>query len=1643
MTSNGSHTLPATSDTVYSSAAGLLEIANESGPNDQNTFVNYRILAEDAAGNPSQSLTFSMASNRAAMGTVMGTPDLLVVNSTATVSVPVTYSGTAAAILDNPSFLAKLTTTVMSGIPSCTPSLAGASLTGRTITLSNCTGNGTLTLTLASATATDAQNNASSASNTSSVITVDNTAPTVAITTPAASSYFNSASNVTVSGTCSENGRTVTIGGSGVNTGATPTCTSGAFSGTVNLVTGDGSKSITATTTDLAGNSTTSTAVAVTLDTTAPIVTVTSPSNTAGGTTGILFTGACETGLLVYFTGDVSGGTQTVSCSASAFTASVAFSNNEGLKNIAVSQVDLAGNTSAALNRSVYRDQTKPVATIGAPSTTLVRSVSPISFTVTFSDSSGSGVNAVSLTSGEITQSSTGNATCSTVNIDGTGTASRTVTLTGCTGNGTVSISLAAGIVQDMASNSSNAAGPSATVTVDNAAPSIAFSAPAENALIQTAFTLTGTCESGLTVTVSSPGIASSPQTGSCNSSSFSMNLTLNGSDGNKLLTVSQTDAAGNIGQLTRNLVRDTTAPVVAISSPAAANVFYNTNVLTTLSGSCETGLTVNLEGDVVAGLTTTCAAGSFSFSNWTLSSGDGSKTVTASQTDSLGQKGTGSRIFSLATAPIPGSAAVTFNSVVLNGLHGTITGACDSSGAYSSVVAVTSANATVFSQSCISNLLTVNLTNMLEGRNSIALTATVTRLASGETLTSSANFNQQFFCPQGYVGVPGKFSSESDVTGLGHVNATAAHADGGLDPTRDFCVMKYQAKVATSNASGQSAWEPVYNGNKTFTTMSNYWPQSRADSTPWVNISRDNSIDRCKALNEAHGLCTGANCYTSFDNTTWGYRLMSNTQWQVAARNMANTGGNWTSGTVGSGFLWRGQSDDVLASNTDLHNQTYSGATQKTLSNPRSDTLSDYFGTGNTLAQGSSASSGWQERRRFVFSNGSSVWDFSGNAWQWVSDNNDLNAGNMGVSSALRASNTWWEYNNGSLTTGDKLLFGNSANTISTRNAGQIMGSNGGSRAVLRGSLWYDTSYVGMFATHLGFSAASAAEYIGFRCAFLPPLVPTSPADTTAPGTPALGRVDEAGDSISNTAVTIASGGLWHLQLSAVTDAQNTGTNATKLRIKVRRKIATLNNDFPTASDPVYRVGYNSPSLFNRPDTNDLTQQTGPISFTDGKLYLSNETAWAFNEATGQYARNDARFVNYRVEVYDPAGNSSFTTYSVEVTQSCPPGYVGVPGKNSGDSDTPGLGNVNASAGNTNVQLDPTKAFCVMKYPAKVMSAGTTAAASTVGGRFEPIMNGNNTFANTYTYTNSSTFNSGITYLPSSRYSGTPWVFISRDDSINACRALQMQYFGTLPDTGITTGGTGFQLMSNTQWQVVARDAESVSRNWSYNAVGQGNLARGHTDNAISATGGTGATEPLNSWCFGCSAPSTTLSGLPNAILDLNGYFATGNTASGAWNTLGFSPAAGTQEVRTRSLSNGNTVWDFGGNVWQWVLDNNCNGKASFSTTPSCASDMGVGGNSAALNATLVNIGLRAAGGTQWEYNNGGITPSDRLLFSPLGNYTSSKNVGMIRGAAGGAVRRGGNGTMTTTFGLYGANLVDGPSTTGFDVGFRCSFVP
>jgi len=139
--------------------------------------------------------------------------------------------------------------------------------------------------------------------------------------------------------------------------------------------------------------------------------------------------------------------------------------NTTGLGDQAANGVSNTPYTAGALYSI---DKTRPTVSIGAPSAAATNT-GPVSYTVTYADTDGSGVGNVTLTALNVTLTNTGTA-AGTVSVIA-GNPISTVTISSITGNGTLQITLASGTASDVAGNTALAAGPSATFVVDNVTP--------------------------------------------------------------------------------------------------------------------------------------------------------------------------------------------------------------------------------------------------------------------------------------------------------------------------------------------------------------------------------------------------------------------------------------------------------------------------------------------------------------------------------------------------------------------------------------------------------------------------------------------------------------------------------------------------------------------------------------------------------------------------------------------------------------------------------------------------------------------------------------------------------------------------------------------------------------------------------------------------------------------------------------------------------------------------------------------------------------------------------------------------------------------------------------------------------------------
>jgi hypothetical protein len=158
----------------------------------------------------------------------------------------------------------------------------------------------------------------------------------------------------------------------------------------------------------------------------------------------------------------------------------------------------------------------------------------------------------------------------------------------------------------------------------DSTVPAVTILQPAANASVNGAASVAGACESGLQVAISGAGLSATAST-TCASGMYSANASFTSGDTSKTFTVSQTDAAGNVGSVSRTVIRDSAPPLLTIAAPSSGAQVRSS---ITVSGACESGPSVTLGGAGLAqSVSAPCSSGMYTRSV-NLSSGEGSKTI-------------------------------------------------------------------------------------------------------------------------------------------------------------------------------------------------------------------------------------------------------------------------------------------------------------------------------------------------------------------------------------------------------------------------------------------------------------------------------------------------------------------------------------------------------------------------------------------------------------------------------------------------------------------------------------------------------------------------------------------------------------------------------------------------------------------------------------------------------------------------------------------------------------------------------------------------------------------------------------------------------------------------------------------------------
>ena len=232
---------------------------------------------------------------------------------------------------------------------------------------------------------------------------------------------------------------------------------------------------------------------------------------------------------------------------------------------------------------------------IGPPSASYAAG-GPVTYTISYIDPD---FTSSTLGPGDITLNESGTAS-GTVGVSGTG-ATRIVAISNITGNGSLGISIAAGTASNSLGKLAGAAGPSATFTVDNIAPTISIGPPSASFTAGTPVTYTVTYAdanfnsstlAAANITLNETGSASGTigVSGSGLTRTVTIsNITGNGSLGISIAAGTASDLAGNLAPAagpSTTFAVDNTAPTVATPASAAPSLVTGTTTALSVLGA-------------------------------------------------------------------------------------------------------------------------------------------------------------------------------------------------------------------------------------------------------------------------------------------------------------------------------------------------------------------------------------------------------------------------------------------------------------------------------------------------------------------------------------------------------------------------------------------------------------------------------------------------------------------------------------------------------------------------------------------------------------------------------------------------------------------------------------------------------------------------------------------------------------------------------------------------------------------------------------------------------------------------------------------------------------------------------------------------
>ena len=578
----------------------------------------------------------------------------------------------------------------------------------------------------------------------------DTVIPLVGISTPSSINGSNEGS-YSLSGTCESGGGSVSVSLGSLAT-TTITCFSNGQWSVSDIdasTLGEGSITLEVTQSDVAGNEGEASAN-ILKDTATPLVGISTPSSINGPNEGSYsLSGTCESG-----SGSVSVtlgslATNTLTCSSNGQwdinnidTSTLA----EGTITLEVIQFDVAGNEGEVIV-NILKDTTTPLIGISTPSSINGSNEGSYSFSGTCESGGGS----VSVTLGSL---ATSTLTCSS---NGQWDVNNVDTSTLAEGIVTLEV-----IQSDLAGNEGEA---SANILKDTIAPLVGISTPSSiNGSNENSYSFSGTCESGGgSVSVTLGSLATSTLTCTSNGQWDVNNIdTSTLAEGSITLEVIQSDVAGNEGEASVNIFKDTAIPLVGISTPSSINGSNENSY--SLSGTCENGGgSVSVTLGSLSTSTFTCASnGQWSASNIDASTlGDGSITLDVTQSDSFGNEGEASA--NILKDTVTPSVGISLPSSINGSNEGSysLSGTCESG---SGSVSITLGSLATTTLACASNgqWSVSNIDASTLGEESITLEVTQSDVAGNEG-EASTNILKDTVIPSVGISTPSSINGSNE----------------------------------------------------------------------------------------------------------------------------------------------------------------------------------------------------------------------------------------------------------------------------------------------------------------------------------------------------------------------------------------------------------------------------------------------------------------------------------------------------------------------------------------------------------------------------------------------------------------------------------------------------------------------------------------------------------------------------------------------------------------------------------------------------------------------------------------------------------------------------------------------------------------